>query len=101
MHNQVEDKLFKILNYKCNLSKKNKFRERECSNILHVAYSIKLQEPYTKLKHIELATIMLMIMLIIIIMIMMIIIIKKTKMILIVIIAYLPFCKRMQLLRFC
>ena len=100
MHNQVENKLFKILNYKCNLSKKNKFRERECSSILHVAYSIKLQEPYIKLKHIELATIMLMIMLIII-MIMMIIIIKKTKMVLIVIIAYLPFCKRMQLLRFC
>ena len=98
MHNQVENKLFKILNYKCNLSKKNKFRERECSNILHVAYSIKLQEPYIKLKHIELATIILMIMLI---MIMMIMIIKKTKMILIVIIAYLPFCKRMQLLRFC
>ena len=98
MHNQVENKLFKILNYKCNLSKKNKFRERECSSILHVAYSIKLQEPYIKLKHIELATIMLMIMLI---MIMMIMIIKKTKMILIVIIAYLPFCKRMQLLRFC
>ena len=45
MHNQVENKLFKILNYKCNLSKKKKFRER--SNILHIADSIKLQEPRT------------------------------------------------------
>ena len=45
MHNQVENKLFKILNQKCNLSKKKKFRER--SNILHVAHSFKLQEPRT------------------------------------------------------
>ena len=45
MHNQVENKLCKILNQKCNLSKKKKFRER--SNILHVAHSIKLQEPGT------------------------------------------------------
>ena len=45
MHNQVENKLCKILNQKCNLSKKKKFRER--SSILHVAHSIKLQEPRT------------------------------------------------------
>lgn len=45
MHNQVENKLFKILNQKCNLSKKKKFRER--SNILHVAHSFKLQESRT------------------------------------------------------
>ena len=45
MHNQVENKLCKILNQKCNLSKKMKFRER--SNILHVAHSFKLQEPRT------------------------------------------------------
>ena len=45
MHNQVENKLCKILNQKCNLSKKKKFRER--SSILHVAHSIKLQKPRT------------------------------------------------------
>lgn len=45
MHNQVENKLCKILNQKCNLSKKKKFRER--SNIRYVADSIKLQEPRT------------------------------------------------------
>lgn len=45
MHNQVENKLCKILNQKCNLSKKKNFRKR--SNILHVADSIKLQEPRT------------------------------------------------------